>query len=226
MTMRYFPINLDIQGKPVTVIGGGDVALRKCLRLVAAGARTTVIAPAADPGLQALAASGQISHLEREYAPGDLAGSVLVFAVTDDAATNRAVAEEARQRAIPADIADAPELGSFTSPAVVSRGELLLTVSTGGRAPALARTIRQELETLFGPEHAAVVDLLGRVREKLLTGKGDSAYNKRILNSLAGQDLPTLFSKNAFAEIDHLLLSHCGPGFTMAELGVREKDSA
>lgn len=224
--MRYFPINLDIQNKPVTVVGGGSVALRKCLRLVAAGGRVTVIAPRLDPGLQELAASGRISHLAREYAPGDLAGAVLVFAATDHPAANRAVAEEARRRGILADITDAPWLGSFTSPAAVSRGELLLTVSTGGQAPALSRRIREELETMFGPEYAAVLDLLGRVREKLLTGKGESAYNGQILNALAGSDLPALFRNHAFAELDHLLLSLCGPGFTLAELGVSEKDSA
>ncbi|MFZ3208861.1 MAG: bifunctional precorrin-2 dehydrogenase/sirohydrochlorin ferrochelatase, partial [Geobacteraceae bacterium] len=92
--------------------------------------------------------------------------------------------------------------------------------------PALARQIREALETQFGPEYAAVLDLHGRVREKLLTTKGDRVYNGQILSTLAGHDLPTLFRNRAFKEIDHLLLSLCGQGFTLADLGVSEKDSA
>lgn len=224
--MRYFPINLDIQGKPVTVVGGGRVAVRKCLRLVEAGASVTVISPRLDPLLRELATSGHIIHMARKYTSGDLTGAFLVFAATDDPAANRSVAEDARRMGIPSDITDAPKLGSFTSPAVINRGELLLTVSTGGQAPALARHIREALEIQFGPEYAAVLDLHGRVREKLLTAKGDSVYNERVLSALAGHDLPALFRDHAFEEIDHLLLSLCGPGFTLAELGVSEKDSA
>jgi precorrin-2 dehydrogenase / sirohydrochlorin ferrochelatase len=222
--MRYFPVNLDIRGRPVVVVGGGAVAARKCLSLLAAGARVSVIAPALAPILRELAANGRITHLAREYGKGDLAGAFLVFAATGHGPVNRAVAEEAKERGIPADIADAPALCDFTSPAVITRGELLLTVSTGGKAPALARRVREELENRFGPEYAAALDLLGKVREKLLTAKADSAYNKEILNTLVDHDLPALLKSGSGAAIDRLLLKLCGPGFSLAELGMGKKD--
>jgi precorrin-2 dehydrogenase/sirohydrochlorin ferrochelatase len=223
--MRYFPVNLDIRGKPAVIVGGGAVAARKCLTLLAAGARVTVIAPALAVPLRELAEKGKVTHLARTFAPGDLAGAFLVFAATDSRWVNRTVAQEARKCGILADIADAPELSAFTSPAVLTRGDLLLTVSTGGASPALARKIRAELEMRYGPEFGAALELLGIVREKLLTGNTSRPYNKQILTTLADHDLPALLQSGATAELDHLLLDLCGPGFTLAELGMGEKDS-
>ncbi len=222
--MYYYPINLDVNGQEAIVIGGGGVAARKCLGLVAAGARVRVIAPVLDPTLALLAENGQVSHLARGYAPGDLAGAFLVFAATDDRGINRAVALEARARGVLADIADDPQLGSFTSPAVLARGELTITVSTGGGSPALARKIRDELETRFGPEYATAIAILRAIREKLLTETGNSAYNKKILNALVDRDLPALVKNQSRDDIDRLLVELFGPGFTLVELGVEEKD--
>jgi precorrin-2 dehydrogenase/sirohydrochlorin ferrochelatase len=224
--MRYYPINLDIDGREVVVVGGGTVASRKCLPLVASGARVRVIAPRLDPSLANLAQSGQVSHTARKYAPGDLAGAFLVFAASSDPEVNKAVAAEARTRGILADIADAPGLGSFTSPAIVSRGDLLIAISTGGRSPALAQRIRAELENRFGPEYATALAILGAIREKLLTETGNSAYNKKIFNALVDRDLPALVKYKSRDDIDRLLVELFGPGFTLAELGVEEKDPA
>jgi precorrin-2 dehydrogenase/sirohydrochlorin ferrochelatase len=222
--MRYFPINLDLRGKPVVIVGGGAVAARKCLALLAAGARVTVIAPTLASPVNEVAENGVLIHLARKYSKGDLAGASLAFAATDNRTINRAVANEARLNGIPADIVDAPELGNFTSPAVISRGDLLITVSTGGESPALARKVRMELEKRYGPEYAVLIKILGKVREKLLTEKANSPYNKKILNQLVEQDLAELLKKSSVAEIDNLLRKLCGPGFSLAELGIGEKD--
>lgn len=205
-------------------MGGGCVALRKCLRLLDAGAGVTVIAPQLDDRLKAMRDNGRISHVAREFARGDLEGAFLAFAATDSAAVNSAVAEEAKARGILADIADAPELGAFTLPAVARRGDLQIAVSTGGKSPALARRLREELEARYGPEYETALNLLGAVREKLLTDKGNSAYNKKLFNELVGHDLPTLIKNHSTAEIDRLLTGLFGPGFTLAELGAGEKD--
>ncbi|KAF0218378.1 MAG: precorrin-2 dehydrogenase / sirohydrochlorin [Geobacteraceae bacterium] len=223
--MRYFPINLNIRGKRAVIIGGGSVAERKCLSLIQAGAQVTVIAPDLVNGLRDLHAQGSIVHLAREYKAGDLADAFLVFAATDDHATNRAAAAEAKAAGIPANIADAPEISDFTSPSVIARGELLITVSTGGKFPLLSRKIREELEGLFGPEYGAALELLGAVREKLLTEKGNNAYNRKLLCELVGHNLPVLVKNRSTVEIDHLLLKLFGPGFTLAELGVKGKDT-
>ena len=221
--MRYLPINLDIRDRLTIVVGGGPVAARKCAALLEAGARILVIAPELDDTITACLEGVSIRHLAREFRPGDLDGAFLVFAATDDADVNRVVAREAASRAILADIADAPGLGAFTLPAVMRRGSLQIAVSTGGKSPALARQIRDRLAEQYGQEYAAALDILGSLRTKLLTAKGNSAYNKQIFDELAAR-LPAMIGHASPAEIDNLLLTLVGPGFSLAELASGGKD--
>lgn len=223
--MRYFPVNLDMRGCRAVIAGGGSVAARKCSRLIDAGADVVVIAPEMNEQLKELEQTGSITLIQRRYSPDDLSGAVLVFAATDDRALNRTIAEEAKSRGIAVNVVDDPDAGTFVLPAALARGDLLLTVSTGGRCPALAAGIRRDLEGRFGNEYALVTDIMGAVREKLLTEKGSNAYNKNLLGMLASYDLPHLAAHGAIAEIDRLLLELFGPGYTLDELGVREKDS-
>jgi precorrin-2 dehydrogenase / sirohydrochlorin ferrochelatase len=204
--VRYYPINLDLNGREVVIVGGGAVAARKALRLVAAGARLRVVAPQLHERLAALAAAGSLVHLERAYLPGDLAGAVLAFAATDDAEVNRAVAAEARERGVLIDVVAAPREGDFTTPALLERGDLLITASTGGASPGLARRIINELTPIFGEEYAQSLTLLAQLREKLLTEKGGSAYNGRVFAELAALDLPALIKNGRKDDLDQLLL--------------------
>jgi precorrin-2 dehydrogenase/sirohydrochlorin ferrochelatase len=222
--MKYLPIHLDIRNKRVVVAGGGAVAERKCQTLLNAGARVRVIAPLIVDSLEKLRNEGLIEHLARKYRSGDLGSAVLAFAATNCRETNRALVDEAVQLGIPVNCLDAPGISTFVSPAVVVRGDLLFTVSTGGRSPALAAKIRGELEERFGDEYAEAVDILGAIREKLLTGKKNRQYNKGLLKLLVSHDLPKLLKNRSYDEIDHHLRRLFGPEFILQELGVGKRD--
>jgi precorrin-2 dehydrogenase/sirohydrochlorin ferrochelatase len=222
--MKYFPVHLDIRNKTVVIVGGGKVAERKCRSLLDAGAHVRVIAPVIVKELEWERDKGRIEHIAREYRSGDLDGALLAFAATDRHETNQSVVAEAAKKAIPANCADAPESGTFISPAVVSRGDLLITVSTGGNCPALAGKIRAELADRFGDEYAQAVRLLGAIREKLLTEKMNRQYNIRLLQLLVSYDLPKLIKNNCYDELDHLLLKLFGRDFSLHELGVDKRD--
>jgi precorrin-2 dehydrogenase/sirohydrochlorin ferrochelatase len=224
--MNYFPILLDIRNRTAIVFGGGNVAERKCLSLLRAGARVRVVSPESVPGIATLASEGRLEHLRREYRQGDVSDAFLVFAATGRQKVNQAIAEEATLRGIPVNIADCPEMSTFVSPAVVARGDLLITVSTGGKSPALAGKIRQELEDCFGIEYDKALRLLGAVREKLLTVNQGSQYNKKLFNRFVSHDLPGLVKNKSFDEIDHLLRDIFGPDFTLDKLGQEIKDPA
>ena len=219
--MRYYPINLDLTGRCVVIVGGGAVAARKALRLLEAGAQLRVVAPQLDPRLAQLAAAGALQHLERPYRAGDLEGALLVFAATNDAGVNRAVADEARQRGVLVDLGAAPREGDFTTPALLNRGDLLITASTGGASPGLARCVIEALEPLFGEEYAEAVTHLAQLREKLLTEKGGNAYNERVFAELSALDLPALIRncrKDALEQIlPRLSASGSRPGPDGAE---------
>ncbi|HEV8309288.1 MAG TPA: bifunctional precorrin-2 dehydrogenase/sirohydrochlorin ferrochelatase [Methylomirabilota bacterium] len=169
--MGYYPIFLDLDGRPCLVIGGGPVAERKVEALRALGAAVTVVSPALTPALTRLAREGGIRHQARPYAPGDLAGCHLAFVATDDGEVNAEVAREGRARGVWVNAADDPARCDFILPSVLRRGDLVVAVATGGTSPALARAIREELEAYFTEDYAALARIVAEVRQEL-RGRG------------------------------------------------------
>ncbi|HET7775971.1 MAG TPA: bifunctional precorrin-2 dehydrogenase/sirohydrochlorin ferrochelatase [Azospira sp.] len=215
--MGYLSFNLRIEDKLIVMVGGGSVAERKAANIILAGARLKIVSPVLAPELQQLVDSGTVTHVPREYRPGDLQGAFLVIAATNNREINRTVGEDARRLDILAEISDAPEEGNVTSPAFFRQGDLTIAVSTNSRAPALAARVKQEIAEIFGPEYAQTVVIMGAVREKLLTDDRGSTYNKQVLRELAEQ-LPHLIASGAGTEIDALLQRHLGPGYSLASL--------
>lgn len=213
--MGYLSLNIQINGRLIIIVGGGKVAERKACNILSAGAKLTIISPTLTFELQQLRDSGAIAHLPQKYSPGDLKGAFMVIAATNDRETNRLVADEAEKIAILAEITDNPSSGNVTSPAVIRQGDLTIAISTNSRAPSLAVAIKNELIPLFGEEYAKSINLLGAVREKLLTDRGGSTYNKQVLSDLS-EKLPALFASNAEEEIERLLQKHLGEDFRLS----------
>jgi siroheme synthase-like protein len=165
--MGYYPISVDLVGRPCLVVGGGAVALRKVSALVEAGARVTVVSPSLTPALLRLASEAPLRWRPREYAAGDAAGFVLVMVATDDRAVNAAVAIECRERGIWVNCADDPERCDFILPSVLRRGAVTVAVSTGGQSPTMARLVREELDALLPWDVAALTDVVASVRSAL-----------------------------------------------------------
>lgn len=207
--MGYLSFNIQIAGKSIVVIGGGRVAERKISNILPAGALLTVISPTITFELQKLSDSDRITHLSRGYQSGDLRNAFMAIAATNDRGINRAVAAEARELGILAEITDDPAAGNVTSPAIIRQGDLSIAISTNNLAPALAAAIKRELTPLFGGEYEKSLRLLGIVREKLLTDGGGSTYNKQVLSEMA-EKLPALYASDAYGEIDKLLQKHLG----------------
>lgn len=164
---HYYPILLDLREREVVVVGGGPAAEEKCLALLEAGARVTLVAPEVTPRLAELAGAGTLRHLAREYRPGDLAGAFLALGTLRDEEINGALRSEAEERRVPLNVLDVPPLCSFIAPSVLRRGDLILSISTSGRAPALAVRLRQRLGRLLGDEYARFLALAGRLRAPL-----------------------------------------------------------
>jgi len=170
-----FPIFVDLRGVPVVVIGAGAIAERKVSALLEAGARVTVVAPAVAPAMEAWAAEGRLTLRRRAYEAGDLRGARLAYAATGNDEVNRAVRAEARAEGLWLNAVDQPDLCDFISPAVVRRGDLTLAISTNGRAPGLAKRIREQLEGQFHEDYGAVVEQAASERDRLRAGAGQVA---------------------------------------------------
>jgi precorrin-2 dehydrogenase/sirohydrochlorin ferrochelatase len=150
-----FPVSLEVAGRCCVVFGAGPVARARATALLDAGAVVTVIA--------------------RPFEEGDLAGVFLAVAATGDAAETARIFAEAEREGVLLNAVDDPDHCHFAVPAVLQRGDLTVTVSTGGRAPGYARHLRDELSRTVGAEYGTLVDLIGDVRAEVRAERPDGA---------------------------------------------------
>jgi siroheme synthase-like protein len=160
-----YPVNLLLAGYPCLVVGGGPVAAQKVRGLLAADAEVTVVAPEIVEDIAALGVRCE----RRPYRRPEAADYRLVVAATGDPAVNQQVFDDADAAGVWVNSADDPARCSFTLPAVVRRGRLTVTVSTGGHSPALAAWLRDRLDTELGPEYDQLVGVLADVRSEIQT---------------------------------------------------------
>jgi precorrin-2 dehydrogenase / sirohydrochlorin ferrochelatase len=163
-----YPVSLELSGRRAVVIGNEAVAQGKAEALLAAGAWVTVVATGPASALAALDADPRVTIARRGWRPSDLDGATVCVAASGDPPTRAAVHREAHARGVLVNVMDDVEHCDFAAPAVVRRGDLLIAISTGGRSPAPARRLREELEARFGDQWAVALDLLAEVRGETL----------------------------------------------------------
>jgi uroporphyrin-III C-methyltransferase/precorrin-2 dehydrogenase/sirohydrochlorin ferrochelatase len=233
--MDYLPVFLRVSDRPVLVVGGGEVALRKAEWFLKAGARVTVVAPGLHPDLARHAACGDIQHIAAAFAAEQLAGKMAAVAATDDRSVNMAVSAAARDRGIAVNVVDDPELSTFIFPAIIDRSPLIVAVSSAGHAPVLARRVREQIEALLpgrlgalarfmGEHRASVQRALGRLArrafwERIVSGpvatrvlEGDEAAALRALNSEIRTSQLTSAPGSGSSCIGEVYLIGAGPG--------------
>lgn len=167
--MRYFPIFIDLQHRPVTIVGGGEEALRKIRLLLKTGAVINVIAPALH---DELAAEPRVNWVARGYHAGLLEGAALVYSA--DAALNERVAGDAQALGIPVNAVDNPDISSFIVPSIVDRDPVVVAIGTEGTAPILGQGLRARIDAMLpqglGDLARAASGLRGRVASTLVPG--------------------------------------------------------
>jgi precorrin-2 dehydrogenase/sirohydrochlorin ferrochelatase len=187
--MSLFPIFLKLTGRPCVVIGAGNLAESKIESLQAANAAVTVVAPAANARIVAMAEAGEIAWHQREYAAGDLSGNFLVIAATNVPAVNRAVFAEAEAAGILINAVDDPPFCDFYFPSVVRRGELQIAISTAGASPALAQRLRKEINALLPLDTGDWLAELGNLRREVLQMEPLNQARKELLHQLASREV-------------------------------------
>ena len=214
--MGYYPIFVELAGRPCLVIGGGPEAQRKVEGLLAAGGRVNVVSPTLTDDLKQLLAEGTITHEEREYRPGDLEGYDVCMVATDDGLVNAEVAAEGRRVRVWVNAADDTENCDFILPAVIRRGDITLAASTGGASPALARRLREELTAYLTEEMPALADLLREVRLELRSRglKPDAEVWQEAID----EELRVLLAQRKHKQAKRRLLEGLGVGELAAEL--------
>lgn len=176
-----FPVNLTLHGRPVLVVGGGRIALRKVEQLLMADAEVTVLSPMFVEEFTSL----PVTLVERVYAAGDVDAFRLVITATGNTPVDQQIFDECEAKGIWINSADDPDRCSFTLPAALRRGDLMVTVSTGGASPALASWLRSHLELSIVPEFEEVVSRLAIERARI-HADGESTENVQWQPIIAG----------------------------------------
>ena len=216
--MKYYPIYLDIKDRDCLVVGGGSVGTRKVKRLLECGAKVTVISVDATEKLKKLSDSGVIQLKERDFQTSDLDDRFLVIGATDNQKLNFKIHAEAEQRGLLCNIADHPKECNFILPSIVNRGDLIIAISTSGKSPAFAKSLRKHLEREFGDEYAEFLNLMGAIRQKLLSQDHEPEAHKHLFERLIEKDLVQMIKNGETENINALLLDVLGKGYELETL--------
>ncbi len=161
--MGYYAAFLDVGARRCVVVGGGEPALAKARGLLESGARVTVVWDRLIAEFDAV----DVERVSRRFEDADLDGCVLVIDASGDEGTGVRVSRAAQQRGVPVNVLDRPALCTFIAPALVRRGSLQVAISTSGRSPFLAAHLRRLVERWLGQEWGSMVELTGRLRDRL-----------------------------------------------------------
>ncbi|MEZ8823747.1 NAD(P)-dependent oxidoreductase [Vibrio amylolyticus] len=186
--MQYFPLFMDLENKPVLVVGGGEVACRKVDSLLRAGALVTITSPKIDDYLQALVSDNKCHWVQHFYSSDCIRKEyVQVWATTDNPSLNHQVHKDAKSQGILVNVVDDLPYCDFITPSMVNRGRIQIAISSGGASPVLVRNIRETLETVLPHNLALVADFAASkrnsIKDELATVDARRKFWEQYLNS-------------------------------------------
>jgi len=215
--MPYYPIFIDLNNQNVIVVGGGKVAERKIRNFLIYGCKIYISSPHLTPHLKQLVAKKKIHHIPFESLDTYLDDTFMVIAATDDPEVNSQIASQAKKHGLLINTVDQPKDCNFIMPSIVKRGDLQIAISTAGKSPALAKKIRKEMDSTFGPEYDSLIELLGLIRIKLLSQDQSSSKNKIIFQKLVDSNLLELIKNENLDGVRIALKSILGEEFPIED---------
>jgi precorrin-2 dehydrogenase/sirohydrochlorin ferrochelatase len=205
----YYPIYIDIEDRAVLIVGGGAVCARKAETMMRYGARVTIVSPEITEEIAAWEQAGVLAVCLKKYFESDLKGASIVIASTDDPCVNARVARDCRRRRIPVNVVDVTHLCEFIVPAIIEKGSIQIAISTGGKSPALARTLKEDLQRTIGPEYAEVNDLLGTLRKSAKKVLPTDIDRKRFFDDIIAAGVLDLLREGRRREAFETVASAC-----------------
>jgi len=226
--MENFPIFININSKPVTVIGGGTIAYRKVTLLLKANAKITVISENICNELQELLKNNGGIFIQKKFSDSDIKKPILIVAATNNLSVNKKIYHIANKKNIPINVVDQPELCTFTMGSIVERDSLVIAITSGGKAPVLARMLREKIEMLIPGSYSSLVNYVGNLRgfikknitegnkrrifwENFFESHFVDKFNSKI-NAPKKKDFIEYFNKSKSKKYGEVFLVGAGPG--------------
>lgn len=219
----YYPIYIDIEDHAVLIVGGGTVCARKAETMMRYGGRVTIVSPSITEEIAAWERDGALTVRRKKYAETDLDGASIVIASTDDQCVNARVARDCRRRKIPVNVVDVTHLCEFIVPAIIEKGSIQIAISTGGKSPALARTLKEDLQRTIGPEYAEVNDLLGMLRKSAKSVLPTDVDRKRFFDGIIATGILDMLREGRRSEAYEAIARACEAEGVAVSEELREK---
>jgi len=219
----YYPIYIDIEDRNVLIVGGGTVCARKAETMMRYGGRVTIVSPEITEEIAAWEADGALAVRHKTYEEADLDGASIVIASTDDQCVNARVARDCRRRKIPVNVVDVTHLCEFIVPAIIEKGSIQIAISTGGKSPALARTLKEDLIRTIGPEYAEVNDLLGTLRKSAKSVLPTDIDRKRFFDGIIAMGILDMLRDGKRREAYEAIAKACETAGVAVSEELREK---
>lgn len=182
-----YSVMLDVSGRSVLVVGGGDVAARKILRVMKTGADITVITPSCNDQIRRLQNRQALRLIERPFEMDDIAkvAPFLVFAATNDQALNQEIAEYCTAHDILVNTITDPENGNFSVQSEIRRAFYSVSVSTYGQGPGFSKALREYLEPILDERLDLAVEVYIGIRAWLFAIIGDTQIRTEQLRRIS-----------------------------------------
>ena len=180
--MAYFPMMVDLSEANVLVVGGGKTAARKAKQLMSFGALCHVIAPETDPEFDDMPCETE----KRRFQEGDierLLPLAVVIAATDDHELNHKIGEQCARLGLRVNVVDDPELSSFIFPSIVSEGDVLCAVTSGGKSPLVSQYIKGLIEQIWPRGIGKINDEMGRYKDEIMAAEPDITKRRALLKA-------------------------------------------
>ena len=185
-----YPINLELKDVEITIIGGGDVAYRKCKNFLDFGKNVKVVSNKFIDEFYKL--KDKVEMIEDVYKEDYIRNSFIVVAATNNKKINKRVGIYCRNSGKLVNVVDDIELSNYTVPSYVKRGDLLISISTGGKSPSLSSKIKKELEEKYDDSYEEYINILGELRKEIIKNYEDISVRKKMLNGLLNLTLEEL----------------------------------
>lgn len=215
--MKYYPLFLDITDRRCVVVGGGDVAERKVERLLDSGASVVVVGKTLTPGLETMKKEGRINHIDADYDQAFINNAFLVIGATDRDDVNAEISRDGREKGILVNIVDDPDKCDFVLPSLLKQGDLLIAISTGGKSPALAKKLREEMEQHFGTEYQTLLEVMGQLREKLVVKGRSSDENRLLFEAVVHSDILKHIKDKSWEKVKKIIYDITGENITVGD---------
>jgi len=178
-----YPLNINMEEKDCVVVGGGKIAYRKISSLISEGANVTIISPEVCPEIETLALEGKIKLKKRSPLEKDFHHAFYIIAATNNEQINDEITTRLSKTKLVLN-ASSVEKGNCHTPASFKKGRLLLTASTSGASPMLAKKIRDEWSAVYDEYCVEYLDFLYEAREKIKQLNISSTDKKKLLQEL------------------------------------------